>query len=322
MLIGLIKLFRLILLDQLEELEELYLGDHILKKLLLHIEGALDSFLDNFSLRLCYGCNKASASIENKFFCEACYEALAQEFKYCKKHLGFNFFELDQILKDLDPVIYPQIYFVYKYDDLTKHLMRNFKYRKPYFKKFFAKELLKFLLANLTLIFADSKPDTKKSSAVIGTINLFFAGVPLHEERLEKRTYNQSELLAEETCKQLQASLQNKRFFVNYQSIDNFGIYEVKQITFLKNLFIRKKKTETLFNKTKDERLNILKNAFAVNPAYAFLKEYKIKNENVLIVFDDICTTGATFLEIFKVIYKAKLKFDEIVFVAATGRNL
>ena len=95
--------------------------------------------------------------------------------------------------------------------------------------------------------------------------------VPIHENRLKERGYNQSEILL--------------------QRIDNtYGrVY--------KNIFVRTKDTPHQTGLSKDHRENNLKNAFKV------LDKSKIKNKTVLL-FDDVYTTGSTFDECAKTLKK------------------
>lgn len=230
--------------------------------------------------------------------------------------------ELDHILQDVDPIIYPKIFFVFIYNKLSKRLIKDFKYCKPYYKKFWSKELLNYFTENISLMLSDiainpidaPKLDRNKK------INLYFSAVPLHSQRLKSRTYNQAALVAKTTAQYLHELTKSKSLLSYYQSAYGFDLYKINGAKYLNELFIRTKATENLYSKGKYERLEILQGVFSVNPNFNF-KEIVDEDENVLIVLDDICTTGATFLELFKEIHKAKLKFDEIIFLACTGRN-
>jgi predicted amidophosphoribosyltransferase len=229
--------------------------------------------------------------------------------------------ELDHILKDIDPITYPKIFFVFIYNKLSKRLIKDFKYRRPYYKRFWSKELFNYVTENLSLMLSDTALNLTEKIKVDKSkrINLYFTAVPLHAQRLNSRTYNQAALVAKTTAQYLRELIKSKTLLSYYQSAYGFDTYTVNEVIYLDKLFIRTKATENLYSKGKYARLEILKKAFLVNPN--FQHRLVNENENVLIVLDDICTTGATFLELFKEIHKAKLKFDEIIFLACTGRN-
>ncbi len=230
--------------------------------------------------------------------------------------------ELDEILQDVDPIVYPKIFFTCIYNKLSKRLIKDFKYRKPYYKNFWSKELLVYITENLSLMLSDTAINHQelKSLSKEKKVNLHVTAVPLHSQRLKSRTYNQAALVAKATAQYLQELTKSKTLVSYYQSAYGFDLYRINKVNYLDELFIRTRATENLYSKGKYERLEILQGVFSVNPNFNF-KQIQNKDENVLIVLDDICTTGATFLELFKEIHKAKLKFDEIIFLACAGRN-
>lgn len=293
----------------------------MLKPLLLALNSITDSLLDCISTRLCYGCRKTNASFTNKFFCNACYKNLKLNYASSKKYLNYDFSELENILGDIDPIIYPKIFFVTKYNDLSKKFIRDFKYRKPHFKQFIAEEIIDYLYENLTLIFTESKPE-QGGEEFKGNINLFFTEVPMYAQKQNKRTYNQAALIAQRLNKVFNRFINRSKFLVNYQSAEGFGSFEINKSFYLKNLFIRSKNTKSLFNKNKYERLEIVKKAFKLSQNYKKNLYLRNDSQNVLIVLDDICTTGATFLELFRLIHFSQLNFDEIIFLAYSGRNI
>ena len=95
--------------------------------------------------------------------------------------------------------------------------------------------------------------------------------VPLHEERLRKRGYNQTELI--------------------------FSDWLTSMNVPPKNILIRIKKTPHLFDLSPKERKKILDGAFKV------IEGADVAGKNILIV-DDIFTTGATSAECAKVLKK------------------
>ena len=110
--------------------------------------------------------------------------------------------------------------------------------------------------------------------------------VPLHASRLRSRGFNQSALLAGQVAKQLGVPL-------------------------LANTLIRLRDTASQAGMNRAERLDNLRNAFAVR------KETRIKNRRVLLV-DDIITTSATIRAAASVLTRAGA---ECVAVAALART-
>ncbi|GAA0222715.1 ComF family protein [Metaclostridioides mangenotii] len=96
--------------------------------------------------------------------------------------------------------------------------------------------------------------------------------VPLHKKRLKKRGFNQSEKIAKYLVKLIDVPL-----------ID---------------LVVRHKYTEMLYKLKRDERSKELKNAFKIN------EEINIGNveDKVVLLLDDVFTTGSTVNEISKVL--------------------
>lgn len=100
--------------------------------------------------------------------------------------------------------------------------------------------------------------------------------VPLGKNRLLDRGYNQSELIAKTLSKILNINLIN-------------------------DIITRKKETQALsMLKSKEERINMIKDAFTVS------RIYNTENKINLLIIDDVFTTGSTLNEISKEIKKLK----------------
>ena len=108
--------------------------------------------------------------------------------------------------------------------------------------------------------------------------------VPLHHKRIKQRKYNHMELVCEEFAK-----------LSGYEC--NFDL--IKRI----------KDTKPQYKLSKKQRLENLSNAFEVN-----IDRYKGK---VLLILDDICTTGSTFEEMIKELKNAKIN-NIICFATST----
>ena len=106
--------------------------------------------------------------------------------------------------------------------------------------------------------------------------NFEIIAVPLHKNRIKKRKYNHMELVCEEFSK-------------------------LSGYSFNFNLLKRIKDTKPQYKLSKKERLDNLKEAFEFN------KDYYNK-EKILLIMDDICTTGSTFEEIINILNKNGIK--------------
>lgn len=264
----------------------------------------IDKFLDAFSKRLCYGCNK---TYTEGYYCNFCLERL--KFTWSKegmsrKYLDFDYIELAQIL-DLDLPLYPKIYSTTKYNDLTKALIRDFKYRKPHLAEFWAGCLYEYWSLHADWILSELAwgQIDKTNYEAAGNLDIFVASVPMHPSKEARRNYNQASLLAQDFCKQFDLGA---RYLM--QTSSGLKLLELDSVKYLPDLILRIKDTPSLFNKSKFERLEILQDAFALNPDI----ELDSKDHSLLLVLDDISTTGATFLEIFKIL-KSK---TEVVFLS------
>lgn len=112
--------------------------------------------------------------------------------------------------------------------------------------------------------------------------------VPLSSEKLEKRGYNQTEMIAQKIIE-----------------IDN-GSNLILETEVLKKI---KDTQDQSSLKTKSERAKNLKNCFFV------LEPEKIKGRNIIIV-DDVLTTGATIKEVRKTLKQAGAKKIKAIVVA------
>lgn len=116
--------------------------------------------------------------------------------------------------------------------------------------------------------------------------------VPISKQRLIKRNYNQSEILIKEIIKMIQ---------INYNLDLDKNIYT--------DLLFRNKNTIP-FSETHNQetRLKLIAEAFSINSKYP--KEFF--EDKIIIIFDDITTTGATFYEARKTLFEAGIKNENI----------
>ncbi len=106
----------------------------------------------------------------------------------------------------------------------------------------------------------------------------FMIPVPLHWKREMHRTFNQSEIICSTLAKKL-------------------------GLKYRTNILVRTKATREQSKLKHRERLNNLKDAFALS----LVKKHKIRNKTILLV-DDVMTTGATMSECAKVLKKGGAK--------------
>ena len=264
----------------------------------------IDAFLDAFSKRLCYGCSK---KYTEGYYCDFCLEGL--KFTWTKegmsrKYLDFDYIELAQIL-ELDLPLYPKIFSTTKYNDMTKDLIRDFKYRKPHLAEFWAKWLYDYWTKHADWILSELKWEQldKSQHQVVGKVDIYISPVPMHAKKEARREYNQAKLLAEDFANCFEAS---QHYLM--QTKHGLQLLELNSVSLMPAMFERVKETPSLFNKSKFERLEILDGAFALKHDLNLNPE----NQAVVLLLDDISTTGATFLELFKL-----MNLDaEIVFLS------
>ncbi len=291
------------------------------------LEGFFNCLLDVISVRLCYGCKKASASPANKYYCNYCFTNLKNSWlnkNYSRKYLDFSYAELAEFYDDSIP-LYPKIYFATEYGPLTKSLMRHFKYRKPYISEFWSSFLVDYwkLHANWILSDLSSNEVEKFIPQERSDISLRFwvTYVPMNEAKLKTRTYNQAELIARDFTKILNNSLEKSPVKYLYQSSEGLAYTRVAEYKLLPNLIRRIKNTESLYDKSKQERLEILRGAFSSTSLEANLT-YDPTQQNILLIIDDISTTGATAMEIYRSLnLEQNTCWNEVVFLTLTGRN-
>jgi competence protein ComFC len=149
-------------------------------------------------------------------------------------------------------------------------LVRNAIYEIKYRKNLKISDLMSEVMQNmLPLELEDEFLYTNFNNPII-------IPIPAHWRKLKKKCYNQTELLLN--------FMQEKP----YPSL---------------NALEKIRETEEQIDKNRKERLENLKNCFAVKPEMID----KIRERNI-ILFDDVVTTGGTLIEAYKVLKKAKVR--------------
>ena len=185
--------------------------------------------------------------------CPVCREICDERYQLCescaKKVLRLDFY--DQKLAPIDKVMR-----VTKYRDGTRDLLRKLKFDNNLGVVPALKKIL------------DDVSDREEILSLLNGID-FAVPVPLHQERLKERGFNQTEKI--------------------------FAEWLLEKNLPLKNLLLRIKETPKLYSLGKAEREKIL------NGVFASIKRVDLRGKKILIV-DDIFTTGTTCRECAKVL--------------------
>jgi len=120
--------------------------------------------------------------------------------------------------------------------------------------------------------------------------------IPLSKIKFRERGFNQCELLCEEIIK-----------------LNSFSPSPLPLI-YKKDLLIKIKNTKSQTRVSKEERVVNIKNAFAINPASP--KASQDNKMTLVILLDDVYTTGATMREAVKVLEKAGVRKIKKVTIA------
>lgn len=207
------------------------------------------------------------------FRCPNCREMVDERYQLCetcaKEILRVDF--SDELHAPLDKVLR-----VTKYRDSSQKLLHKLKFDNDLAVVSTLKKIL------------DDASGRKEILKLLSETDLAVA-VPLHEERLKERGFNQTEKIFEE--------------FLAKKNIP------------LKNILIRTQATPKLYKHGKAEREKILSGVFAA------AEKIDLRGKNILIV-DDIFTTGTTCKECAKVLKSLGAeKISVLAFASDFGEN-
>jgi len=225
--------------------------------------------LDLFFPKSCLSCKKT-----NTYLCQDCFNKI----ELCSNNVCFFCHRPSWqgqsciICKNkfsLDRVISATEY----KNPLIREIIKNFKYN-------YVKELY-YPLAQLLIKSLKNAPNISNDS------NIILAPIPLHRRRLHERNFNQAELLAKEISQ-------------------NFSISMEIKILNRKRAILAQAKI-----KDHESRKENIKDVFEIDKE--FMKKCVAENENLLknkivILVDDVSTTGATLSEAAKVLKQAGAK--------------
>jgi len=156
-----------------------------------------------------------------------------------------------------------------EYRTVIKKAVYNYKY-EPYIlnlSRVFSKLMYESLIQNEIF-----------QNKLFVSSNVWITCVPLHEKKLMKRGYNQSEILGR-------------------------NLSELLGLRFNSRLIIRTRNTIPQFKLKKEERVKNIAGAFELNPKY----KDKMSGKSLFIV-DDLFTSGTTMRECGKLLKKAGAK--------------
>jgi ComF family protein len=196
--------------------------------------------------RLCEGCNRPLLASE-KVLCINCGLQLPET--------SYHDLENNETALRFSgriPFIHATSYAYFTADGLLQHLLHRLKYNDK-------KEIGQYLGMKLGLAIQNGLQAIDNSSSF--PIDMIFP-VPLHKDKIAKRGYNQSMLIAE-------------------------GISDVLRIPVNDKLLVRVRNTESQTNKTRAERVN------NVNEAFDIVDKRELMGKHILLC-DDVLTTGAT----------------------------
>ena len=193
--------------------------------------------------------------------CPACREMVDERYQFCDKCRG-KIFHVNFYVEPPEPL--ECVLRVTKYRGGSRELLHKLKFDNnlnvlPPLKKIL-----------------DDVSDRKEISLLLDGVNVAIP-VPLHDDRLKERGFNQTEML--------------------------FGEWLIKKNIPLKNLLRRTRATPKLYNLGKAERQKVLSGVFAPT------EQVDLRGQIALIV-DDIYTTGTTVIECAKVL--KSLGADEV----------
>ncbi|MFV0519838.1 MAG: ComF family protein [Lachnospirales bacterium] len=224
----------------------------------------IDFLLDLVYPPKCYNCKKLFKSNKNKFICPKCEKLLLEESKktircpICSKAMSdiklCGFCHQSKVYHN---------HSIFTYDGFYKKAIYEVKYSEN-------KGLCKALALMYTEYLIENKEYFKTFDYIVP--------VPLHKNKLRKRGFNQSSIMAK-------------------------NISDIIKVPYI-DILERTVNTKALSKYNKDERIEILKNVFVIRKLY---EDLDLTNKKILIV-DDIYTTGSTINECCKVLENKNIK--------------
>lgn len=226
---------------------------------------------------MCGICGK----FNKNWLCENCLNKLKniEKFEYIYNQYQIcNLFNYKFNAKLLKNEIYfDEIMYCFEYKGIIRKLLLQYKFfNKSYISNMFAQIIL----------------NSKKVNEILKKYDIIIP-VPMDRIKKSQRGYNQTELI----LKVIKKLKKNEKYFYKFDVKINYKIL-IKR---------NKTKTQSTLN-LEDRKKNVTNAYFVKNNNYIFDKK--------IVIFDDICTTGATVNEISKKLKEAGAK-KILVFVIA-----
>lgn len=269
----------------------------------------LEPILDSVSSRVCFFCRYNLGSL----ICDDC---LQEELSLKRKSIDYKV--LDHYFLSHEQVFHPKIFYLFNFFKKTSYLIKKAKYTRPYFAKFFTKLQSKLFIKKINSIFNDDFNECFMQDIALAdeSLKIFITYVPMHKLKEEERSFNFSKLLAKDIFYKLQELIKAPQL-VLYQNVNGLKKYQLSQVEFLPDFFLRVKDTKPLFNLGQESRIKELEASFVINENLIIKKS----GLNILLIIDDICTTGSTLMELMK-LTRLKADFDDQIGFSIYGRNL
>lgn len=214
---------------------------------------------------------------DNRLICRHCQKVLMQD-RPCCQHCGLPLPESQAFCGDClkQSHLFTQLHALADYQKPYPTLIKNFKYGKQLINgELLAQLLIKSVTHNIPL-------------QQLSEID-YLLPVPLHKQKHLQRGFNQTQLLAEKICKQLQLPV----------LLD--AVKRQKQTSAQEGLSLQKRKTN-------------LKNAFAVCP-----KQKTKLSGCYIVIIDDVVTTGATVNSLCQILLQAGVKRVDVWCICRTA---
>ncbi|NEP83274.1 MAG: ComF family protein [Okeania sp. SIO3B3] len=135
-----------------------------------------------------------------------------------------------------------------------------------------------------------NSPLCKRQVATTTLDKMVVVPIPMHKKKLKERGFNQAELLAKSFC-------------------------ELTGLQLRRNGLERVKQTQALFGLSSGERLETVKDAFTVGKDFR-----RSRPRSLVLLVDDIYTTGATVNSAIKVLQKAGIRVVGVLAIATTRK--
>lgn len=241
----------------------------------------------------CIFCNMP-ISKDNKYsICRSCFEKLEFIKEICIKcgRSGENSCLCTHCYSE--HYYYDKVLSVLKYNDFMHKIIYGYKYgHKNYLSKYFAEMVIDFIDSN------NIEYD-------------YITSVPISDERMKKRGFNQTEIIARKLCGSK-----------NYVEL----FKRTKHTEFLSKLsnVARISEIEGAFEIKNDFLNNMVENKYDLKISADIKRETDMKSRanTKIIIFDDILTTGSTLNELSKLIKKSMADVEITALTLCNARDI